>query len=163
MAEDTPNKGGRPTKYKEEYNEQVYNYALLGVTDEQLATFFNVCVATINNWKKNEPEFLESIKKGKEDADAQVVKSLFKRANGYTIKETRVSSGGENECISTTEKEIPADTTAAIFWLKNRQKEHWRDKQEIEKKSEVEITDNSALKGLSTEKLEKIYNIMEED
>ena len=64
-------KTGRPTKYKEEYNELVYNYSLLGATDSELASFLGVCVATIHNWRNTEPLFLESIKKGKEQAKAR--------------------------------------------------------------------------------------------
>ncbi len=104
MAKRTP-KDGRPTKYKEEYAVQVYNYALLGATDEDLARIFDVCIATIQNWKIDYPEFVDTIKKGKDEADGQVVKSLYQRALGYTIKETKTSSGGENDVITITEKE----------------------------------------------------------
>ncbi len=54
---------GRPTDFKNEYVELAYNYCLLGATDKELATFFNVCEATINNWKISNPDFLESIKR----------------------------------------------------------------------------------------------------
>lgn len=55
---------GAPTKYDEVFNEQVYKLCLLGAIDKEIAEFFNVCEATINNWKIEYPEFLESIKKG---------------------------------------------------------------------------------------------------
>lgn len=75
---------GRPAKYKEEYDEQVRKLCLLGATDKELADFFNVCEATINNWKNKHPSFLESIKKGKHVADATVAEKLFHRATGYS-------------------------------------------------------------------------------
>ena len=101
---------GQPTKYKEEYNEQVTKLCLLGATDEELASFFNVVVATIYNWKNQEPTFLEAIKEGKEEADAAVAHSLYQKAIG-------------------------GDSTAMIFWLKNRRKQNWRDKHDIEQKT----------------------------
>lgn len=74
---------GRPTDYKEEYNEQVYKLCLLGAKDTDIANFFEVCEATINNWKQQFPAFLESIKRGKETADIKVAESLYNRACGY--------------------------------------------------------------------------------
>ena len=123
--------GEKNSKYKPEYDELAYNYALLGVTDKQLAEFFDVCEATLNNWKNDHPTFLESLKKGKGSADAQVAKSLFKRALGFTATEEKNESGTNGSKTTTTEKEIAPDTSAAIFWLKNRQPDIWRDKKEM--------------------------------
>lgn len=148
---------GRPTSYKDEYAEQAYNYCLLGATDAQLANFFNVCVATINNWKNDFPEFLDSVKKGKEIADAKVARMLFDRATGAVIKtqqaikikDSQFNSEGrkvsEEERIEVVDlvQEVPPDTTAAIFWLKNRNPEMWRDKREYSENTdgndEIEI------------------------
>ena len=120
----------RPTKYKEEYPKQAYKLCLIGATDAQLANFFEVTESTLNNWKHEYPEFLESLKEGKQIADGEVAKSLFHRAKGYSHKAVHISNyQGE---ITQTEiiKEYPPDTTACIFWLKNRQSEMWRDKRE---------------------------------
>ena len=78
---------GRPTKYKEEYNEQVYKLCLLGATDEDLANFFNVCVRTVQYWKEKEPSFLHSIKRGKELADAQATAYPHARARGSSLRQ----------------------------------------------------------------------------
>lgn len=124
---------GRPTSYKEEYAELAFNYCLLGATDSELATFFDVSEQTINSWKEKQPKFLESLKKGKDQADARVASSLFNRALGYSHPDTKFAT---HEGMITDEKEytkhIPPDTTACIFWLKNRQKSKWRDKQEVD-------------------------------
>ena len=56
---------GRPTKYKEEYNEQAYKLCLLGHTDAEMAEFFEVDVSTIHRWKIDYPEFCDSIKRVK--------------------------------------------------------------------------------------------------
>ncbi|WP_246782552.1 DNA-packaging protein [Wohlfahrtiimonas chitiniclastica] len=122
------NKVGRPTKYKHEYCELAFNYCLLGATDADLARFFDVSEQTINTWKHEYPEFLESIKKGKVDADALVAKSLFQRAIGYQYIETKNEMSEQGMKKSVTTKEAMPDTTAQIFWLKNRQPDKWRDK-----------------------------------
>lgn len=130
---------GRPTDYKEEYNQLAYNYALMGATDEQLSEFFDVSKATINNWKKSHTEFLDSIKRGRYQADAQVSEKLFTRAMGYEYTEVRSEGIADPETgkpvgtkITKTVKQMAPDTTAQIFWLKNRQPKIWRDKQHIE-------------------------------
>jgi hypothetical protein len=136
-------KVGRPTDYKEKYNEQAYKLCLLGATDAELADFFNVCEATINNWKNNIPEFLESIKRGKDIADSNVADRLYQRALGFEhdSEEIKVLSspgaGSYTERVA-VKKIYPPDPTSAIFWLKNRQPTKWRDKQEIDHTSKGE-------------------------
>lgn len=123
---------GRPTKYKEEYPGKAYKLCLLGATDDQLADFFEVDTATINRWKKSHPEFCESLKKGKDQADSVIAESLYNRAKGYQHEEDKIFNNNGKAMVVPTIKHYPPDTVAAIFWLKNRQKEHWRDRQEIE-------------------------------
>jgi len=125
-------KGGRPTDYREEYCELATNYALLGATDVEMAGFFGVNQQTLNRWKKAHPEFCQSLKEGKEVADAKVVKSLFHRATGYAHEDTKFATfEGKITDRETYEKHYPPDTTAAIFWLKNRQRDKWSDKTEV--------------------------------
>lgn len=125
----------RPTNYRKEYAEQARKLCLLGYTDKQLADFFNVSEQTINTWKTKHPQFLESIKKGKEIADVEVVESLYKRAIGIEYEEVELKNDGKNKSKRVIKKLIPPDTTAQIFWLKNRQPHKWRDKQEIDHQS----------------------------
>ena len=140
-------KVGRPSDFKEEYVEQAYNYALLGATDVQMASFFDTTEQTLNNWKKSFPEFFESIKKGKALADAKVAESLYHRANGYSHPETKVfNNQGEIVTFDVTKQYAP-DPTAAIFWLKNRQPELWRDRQENVNQN-VEMTQEEWLNSL---------------
>lgn len=123
---------GAPTKYKPEHNEQVYKLCLLGATDKEIADIFGICEATLNNWKADYPEFLESIKRGKDDADANVADRLYQRAMGYEHKEDQIFQYQGKPVIVPTVKHYPPDPTAAIFWLKNRQRGKWSDKQEVE-------------------------------
>jgi hypothetical protein len=128
-------KKGRPTKYQSEYCEQAFKLCLLGAIDIELADFFNVPESTLNNWKLGHPEFLESLKEGKLQADANVCKRLYERAMGYEHddEEIKVVSRGNNEGSEIVRVQIrkyyPPDTTACIFWLKNRQISKWRETQ----------------------------------
>jgi len=120
---------GRPTDYKTEYEEQAYKLCLLGATDKDMADFFGVCEATINNWKNEYPAFLESLKRGKIKADAEVAKSLYHRALGYEHPEDKIFCTNGDVTTVETIKHYPPDTAAAFIWLKNRA--GWRDKQEV--------------------------------
>lgn len=128
--------GGRPSSYKDEFAQWAEKLAKLGATDADLADAFEVSEMTINRWKNEHPEFLLSLKKGKLFADAEVASKLFHRATGYDhpeddIRTVSLPDGGGSEIVITpTIKHYPPDTTACIFWLKNRQPEKWREKRE---------------------------------
>jgi hypothetical protein len=134
--------GGRPTKYKPEYAEQSYKLCLEGFTDKQIADFFKVQERTVGNWKNKHPEFFQSLKRGKDDFDTNVIeRSLAKRAAGYQYTEVIKAISkepdpetGKSAMVTVKEvtKEVVPDPTSMIFWLKNRQPQRWRDKQTIE-------------------------------
>ena len=125
---------GRPSPYYDGIVEQVYKLTLLGATDQQLADFFDVCVATVHNWKNEHPEFLEALQRGKEEADATIAESLFHRAKGYSHPEVHISNYQGQITQTPLTKHYPPDTAACIIWLKNRQPTVWRDKHEHEHK-----------------------------
>ena len=100
-----------------------------GLTDEQIAGNIGINTSTLYDWKNKFPKISEALKKGKEVVDIQVENALLKRALGYEFQETRVEkSDKDGTKIIQTLKHIPADTTAQIFWLKNRRPDKWRDK-----------------------------------
>jgi hypothetical protein len=138
----TKRKPGRPTDYRPEYCEQATNLCLLGATDEDLARAFGKDVATIERWKVAHPDFRGAIKAGKEDADANVAKSLYKKATGYSRTVEKIVGSGENQEVVPVELHFEPDPTSMIFWLKNRRRQHWRDKfdHEHDGKVELEIT-----------------------
>lgn len=127
---------GRPTDYREEYDLQAEKLCRLGATDKEIADFFEVTEQTINNWKINFPSFFESLKKGKVIADMNVADSLYHRALGYSHADTDIRVVDKDLVMTPIIKQYPPDTTAGIFWLKNRRPKEWRDKQEIEAKVE---------------------------
>lgn len=126
--------GGRPTDYQPEYAKQAEKLCALGATDEDIADFFNVSARTIYRWKHEHDEFCQALKIGKDAADSRVEMSLYHRAVGYTFDSEKlmtVSMGKDQG--STVERHpikehVPPDTTAAIFWLKNRKRGEWRDR-----------------------------------
>lgn len=104
-------------------------WAREGLTDEQIAKNMGIATSTLYEWKKKEKEFSEALKKGKEVVDFEVENALLKKALGYTItiEEEKLDKYGD---VHTLKKDVhvPGDTTAQIFWLKNRKPDKWRDK-----------------------------------
>lgn len=94
---------GRPSKFKPEYVQLAENYCILGATDAEVAAFLGVGLRTLADWKSAHPEFSDAMNTGKEAADAKVVGALYRGA-------------------------LAGNTTAQIFWLKNRKRNEWRDK-----------------------------------
>lgn len=134
---------GRPTDYKEHYNEQVYKLCLLGATDKDIAVFFEVTDTTINNWKIEYPLFFESIVNGKKLADMEVAHSLYKSTQDRHILEQQAfktknvfyDENGkriEKEEVEIVEvlKAVPSDFRSQQFWLRNRSRANWKDKPE---------------------------------
>ena len=121
---------GRPSAYKPEFAKQAKKLCLLGQTDKELADFFEVNVRTIYRWQGDHPEFCQALKAGKEVADARVERSLFQKAVGYEQDAVKIfMPGGATEPVYAPYVEkIAPDTTAGIFWLKNRNPAAWRDR-----------------------------------
>ena len=124
---------GRPKKdYFESFAQEAEELcAEKGYTDKQLAKHFKIGKDTLYRWKREFPEFAESIKRGKNEFDSRVVEnSLLKRASGFKEDDVHISCH-KGEVIKTPiKKYYPPDVTACIFWLKNRNPQRWRDHQE---------------------------------
>lgn len=146
---------GRPTRYKEEYADQARKLCLLGSTDAEMSDFFEVCEATLNTWKQAYPEFLESIKRGKSQADANVADRLYQRAMGYEHPEVHITSFQGTITVTPITKVYAPDPTASIFWLKNRQRGKWRDRVETEHSGTIGVSSlsNDALAAKIAAKL----------
>lgn len=125
-------KRGRKSLYDPEIHpETARSLARKGKTNLQIAETIGVNLDTIQTWINQYPEFSEALKEGKAPADAKVEKSLFQRAIGYKYQEKKVIQLPDGtKRMEITEKEVVPDTTAQIFWLKNRLPQEWRDKHE---------------------------------
>lgn len=134
-----------------------------GLTDEQIAANMGIKRQTLYDWKNKYPVISDVLKKGKEVVDIQVENALLKRALGYQYDEvTREVDLVKNEdgelvrgMVETKRvtKEVQPDTTAQIFWLKNRQPAKWRDKQDIEHSGKMQHT--VAIEELSDDELQQ--------
>lgn len=117
-----------------------------GLTDEDIAHNIGISRSTLKEWKKKIPAISATLNTNKAIADIRVENALYKKAIGCTVKETVISKiknpdGTVTETERTVERELPPDTTAGIFWLKNRKPKDWRDKQEVELSGNVGMTD----------------------
>lgn len=150
---------GRESKYRQEFDKQVFRLCLLGATDKEIAAFFEVNEDTIYEWKKVHQSFSDSIKGGKINADAKVCESLYMRAIGFEYQETSyekiVASTEDTEDIineaykkKVVVKYALPDVASQNIFLKNRrskgrvgnldnQGQVWADKHEHEHSGEV--------------------------
>lgn len=114
---------------------KLQGWARDGLTDEQLAEKIGITRRTLARWKVDHEEIGEALRKGKEIVDRKVEESLYKRALGYEYEETEtiveaMADGSKKQRIKKLKRHMPADTTAMIFWLKNRKPNEWRDRYE---------------------------------
>lgn len=125
---------GRPTKYDPDFARQAERLARLGATDQEMADFFEIDVRTLYRWKHDQDAFCQALKAGKDVADERVERSLYQKAIGYEQDEVKIfmPSGAAEPVYAPYRAKIAPDTTAAIFWLKNRRSGDWRDKQEVD-------------------------------
>ncbi len=130
-------------KYHEWITEEgllkIEGWARDGLTDEQIAQNIGIHISTLYDWKNKYPELSEALKRGKEVVDRAVENALLKRALGYTYEEKtfeKVWNPTLEKYIKvntkTVVKQVQPDTTAQIFWLKNRKPETWRDKKDLD-------------------------------
>ena len=122
---------------------QIEGWARDGLTNDQIAHNMGVGGRTFAEWLVRFPAISASLKKGKAPVDIQVENALLKRALGYDIKETVTElvdsgNGKQRKQVREVTKHIPGDTTAQIFWLKNRRPDKWRDRQETSVGLDVE-------------------------
>ena len=132
-----PRGRGRPTDYRPEYVEQGRKLCELGATDVEIADFFNVDVRTVHRWKNAHQDFCHALTVGKEAADNRVVRSLYQKAVGYTFPSEKIFQHQGEIVRAETLEHVPPSDTAAIFWLKNRRKDEWRDKHDIEHSGQI--------------------------
>jgi len=175
---------GRPTKYlRQRHPQRAYELAVKGLTSAEIAGELDVALSTLKAWQEEHSEFSAAIKAGKDAADERVEKALYKRALGYSVKERKdvyarpepdtseqpslleepeqememgLSDLARPELVRSeiTSKQVVPDVSAQIFWLKNRQPENWRDKQQQEHSGTVRQEHGVA--GMSDEELRAI-------
>ena len=121
-----------------------------GLTDEQIAQNIGIARSTLNVWKNRFIDISDALKRGKEVVDRQVENALLKRALGYEYEEVKQivekdEMGKDRKRVEKTVKQVAPDTTAQIFWLKNRKPAEWRDRHNIEHEGNLDISNMDKL------------------
>ncbi len=128
-------RGGTPlanTRFRKEFVDEAFRYCLLGADNNKIARFLGVSEDTINHWITHRPKFAKAVKDGRQAADARVATSMYSRACGYEIEETKVNVVNGEIVETKVIKHVPADIPAAKFWLSNRHRDTWTNSPEIE-------------------------------
>lgn len=134
-------KVGPKSTYDKKYAPIAKQMCSWGARDADLADAFGVTTFTIAFWQTQFPEFKEAIRSGKVEVfDPLVERALAQRAIGYSVdtEEVKITKDGD-EVRYQVRKHYPPETTACIFWLKNRQPGKWRDIWKIEHDGKIEM------------------------
>lgn len=134
-----PKKDGRPTVYNEKMATKILELASRGAVDTEIAKKLGICLATLSAWKVKYPDFLDALRRAKAAADDFVVSALFQRARGYSHPAMKFFNDEGHVISQEYTEHYPPDTTAAIFWLKNRQSKEWRDAHKLEHGGEISM------------------------
>lgn len=170
---------GRPSSFDPEFERAAAFLCKHGATDQDLADFFQVTVRTLNRWKIVHPEFAAAIRRGKDITDDRVEDSLYHKAmereieqeEAIKVKKITYNDAGkkiaeeERVEIVTVKRTIPADTTAMIFWLKNRRPDAWRDvhKHEHGRPGDFTTVDKEELERLVIEETKELLSERKKD
>ncbi len=143
----------RPSKYETHVAprlEEIKDWCRNGATDEEIAKRLGISRDSFYQYKKEFSDFSDTLKETKEIVDAQVENALLKRALGYEYKEvTKKVVDGELKVTKVITKHVVPDTTAQIFWLKNRRPDKWREKPAEEKEEQESVSVNITIEDLS--------------
>lgn len=134
---------------------KIEGWARDGLIDKQIAENIGVAYSTFREWVKKFPALSAALKKGKEVVDRQVENALFKSAVGYEYTEiTKELTDSGMKVTKRVTKQVAPNPTSAIFWLKNRKPDEWRDKKETQVSGEMSV--NNPFAGLSEKELRKL-------
>ena len=173
MAESLKGKKAKEYWTSEEGCTRVAGWARNGLSQKQIAKQMEISITTLKNWRKSDdPIFLPlvtALNTSKDYVDKQIENSLFKSAMGYDYEEITEElkmnpKTGKQELMVTkkVKKHVSPNTSAQIFWLKNRLPEVWRDKRYIEDKVDFENDGFiDALKGQAEETFKDSGDVVE--
>lgn len=137
---------GRPDSVPNTFElAKIYGLCLLGLSDTEIAIYCTVDITTFQRWCVDWPKLAGVLREGREDADAEIAKSIFRRGNGYSHSEDVIktvsgtvrtdknvkiiaTSGRATVVAIKTTKNYPPDTQAGMYWLNNRQRDRWKNK-----------------------------------
>jgi transcriptional regulator with XRE-family HTH domain len=137
---------GQPTPYNKKMPKIAFSFAALHFTESEIAEKMGISQATLTNWKKKHPEFLASIEAGKKAVDDTAERSLYSLVTGFEREVERLTKDG---VIVTVTEYYPPQVRACEFWLMNRRRKDWTNRQEIVNTNlnvEVPVSDEAKAK-----------------
>lgn len=161
-------KNGRKKGYNSVYDpayhpEQIFKFALLGLTQKEIAFAFGVSIKAIEKWLREHVEFRRSYDLGRQASTAEVAHSLYKRAVGFEHDDLYITSVKGEVVKVPIKKYYPPNVTAAIFYLKNKTRSNenpWQDVQNIKHSGSVGIKRKPVdLSDLTEEELKILADI----
>lgn len=140
---------GAPSKYDPKVHVTLARgLARCGLTMAEIAAEMHVAKQTLYKWRADHPEFMDALNDGRALADLTIEDSLYQRAKGYRKKTIRRRKSPQGEVLEETIEDIPPDTTACIFWLKNRKPEQWRDRREVDTTQDTDARIKESLRKM---------------
>lgn len=133
-------KGGYHTHHKHhDVPERAYRLALLGLRNNDLAVAFGVSNQTIEYWMRTWEDFRDAVNLGKQEADAKVADSLYRKAVGYSHPDTYITIYKGQVLSTPIIKYYPPDTGACVFWLTNRQSDKWQNTRHVQHSGDLKF------------------------
>ena len=128
----------RQSKYNPEYHDDwAWSLAIKGATNKEMAEAFGISLRTVIRWMNEHESFADAVERGKNIADAKVERSLYQRAIGFEITDTEKTVDMDKDGnpkpvrIKNTTRKIVPDTMAIMYWLNNRKRGQWSQRQEV--------------------------------
>lgn len=126
------------SKYNPEYHDDwAWSLAIKGATNKEMAEAFGISLRTVIRWMNEHESFADAVERGKNIADAKVERSLYQRAIGFEITDTEKTVDMDKDGnpkpvrIKNTTRKIVPDTMAIMYWLNNRKRGQWSQRQEV--------------------------------
>jgi len=127
---------GRKTKYHEDFPLLAQDYARRGMIDKEICKKLGISQESFYLYLRTYPEFAEALKEGKKPVDVEVENALLKRAKGFSYEEVHAEFRAKDAkdkkakpiVVKKITKMVVPDTTACIFFLKNRRPGLWKDR-----------------------------------
>lgn len=112
---------------------KIQGWVRKGLSNDQIAENMGIDRATFYRWANKYSDFGDVLKRTKEITVYEVEDAMFKAAKGYFVEETKTitNKDGKTLRIETNKKWIPPNTTAQIFYLKNKDPDNWRERNDL--------------------------------
>lgn len=132
-------KGDIDPAHRAAFLDELRQLAMAGSTRFEMAVHFGVSIVTFNLWCQRDKDVAEAVDTPNAIADRRVEATLFQKATGYSYRSEEIKVIDNKVVRVPTITHVPPSDTAMIFWLKNRQRDKWRDQQNVEVSGSVEV------------------------